>query len=161
MIKITMIRSAVLGVLLCTAASAFAYDAPAAKDLTKSFVDAGVKIDRLLVVEVGGIVVIRGRADDKGQAEEAGLAARRLGYERVANLIRVFEPPDDAAIERRAERALSIHRSLDGCHFIVDSQKGVLHVNGSVQHELQKDVAVQLLRNIDGVREVKLDLQRF
>lgn len=134
---------------------------PQANDVTRAFRDAGVTLDRLQVFEIGGIVVIRGRADEKVQAEEVGLVALQLGYARVANLIQIVEAPDDAAIERKAEVALTVNRSMDGCRLSVDSRKGVLHVNGQVKHELQKDVAVQLLRNIRGVREVRLELVRF
>ena len=147
--------------LLAVATMTTAAEPPRSVDLTSAFREAGVRIDRLQVVEVGGIVVIRGRAQEKVDAEEAGLLARRLGYTRVANLVQVIEAPDDAVIERTAERELTIHRSLDGCRFSVDSRKGVLHVNGSVRHELQKDVAAQVLRNINGVREVKLELAKF
>jgi osmotically-inducible protein OsmY len=151
-----------LMILTCATTTVWAADAPRANDLTQAFRDAGaVSIEKLQVVEIGGIVLIRGRADEKAQAEEIGLLARRLGHERVANLIQVIEAPDDALIVRNAERELTVHRSLDGCRFQVASSKGVLSVNGSVRHELQKDVAVQVLRNVEGVREVKLDLARF
>ena len=133
---------------------------PQATDLTASFRPSNPQIEKLQVFEVGGIVVIRGRAADRATAEAAGRYALTLGYNRVANLVQVIEAPDDAAIQRRAERALSIHRSLDGCSFQIDSDQGVVRVAGRVSHELQKDVAAQLLRNIDGVREVRLDLQR-
>ena len=158
----TRARLAAVAILLTVVATTtVAADEPRTVDLTKAFRDAGVTIDRLQVIEVGGIIVIRGRAQEKAEAELAGLTARRLGYERVANLIQVFEAPDDAVIQRTAERELTVHRALDGCRFTVDSKKGILRVNGSVRHELQKDVAAQVLRNIDGVREVKLELAKF
>lgn len=134
---------------------------PKATDVTAAFREAGVTLDRLQVVEIGGIVVIRGRAEAKAQAEEAGLVALRLGYPRVANLVQIIEKPDDAAIKRKAEVALTVNRSMDGCRLSVDSRQGILHVNGQIKHELQRDVAVQLLRNIQGVREVRLELVRF
>jgi osmotically-inducible protein OsmY len=134
---------------------------PRANDLTPAFIQAGLSLDRLQVFEIGGIVVIRGRAVTKADAEQAALIAQQLGYARVANLVQVIEAPDDRAIERRAEMELTSHRSLDGCKFRIDSEKGVLTVGGSVQHELQKDVTIQLLRTIDGVREVRTDLTRF
>ncbi|HEX7155247.1 MAG TPA: BON domain-containing protein [Thermoanaerobaculia bacterium] len=134
---------------------------PQAIDLTPQFVQAGISnIDRLQVFEIGGIVVIRGRTNDRAQAIEAARIAQTMGYARVANLVQTIEPPDDLAIARRAERELTIHRSLDGCRFSVSSEGGVLSVAGLVQHELQKDVARQVLRSIDGVRELRTDLQR-
>ncbi|HVR38154.1 MAG TPA: BON domain-containing protein [Thermoanaerobaculia bacterium] len=138
-----------------------AADTQTAKDITEQFKAAGLAIDKLQVYEIGGVVLIRGYAKDSLAAAAAGAYAQTLGYKRVANLVTTFEPPDDLVIERLAERELTVHRSLDGCRFHVDSRQGVLHINGSVQYELQKDVAIQLLRNIDGVREVRSTLVRF
>src|SRR5438445_11689508 len=128
-------------------------------DLTQKFQSAGLKVDGLRAVEVGGIVVLRGRAESATTAAEAGALAQALGYQRVANLIQVVEPPDDTAIERLAERHLGLLRALDGCQFRVDSQHGVVHLGGKVQYELQKDVAVGVVRQIDGVRGVVADLK--
>jgi osmotically-inducible protein OsmY len=131
-----------------------------AVDLTPKFRSAGLKVDGLRAVEVGGIVVLRGKADSAASAAEAGTVAQSLGYQRVANLIQVVEPPDDAAIERRVERQLGLSRALDGCQFRADSDHGVVRLTGKVQYELQKDVAVDVVRQIDGVREVVADLKR-
>jgi len=132
---------------------------PAAVDLTSSFRTAGLDdIDRLQVYEVGGIVVIRGRTDDSQKATEAGRIAAQLGYTRVANLVQLTSAPDDAAIQRAAERVLSRHRSLEGCKLSVDSRRGMVRVAGTVHSELQKQVAVELLKNIDGVRGVQAEL---
>jgi osmotically-inducible protein OsmY len=159
------IRQSFLGValgaalaLICTPA---AHAAPVQTiDHTQQFRDAGVNIENLLAVEIGGIVVLRGRTGEAAMAELAGTKAQMLGYKRVANLIEVIELPDDAAIERSAERQLAMARALDGCSFHIDSDKGVLRVEGRVNYELQKDVAMGVLRNIRGVRELKADLRR-
>ena len=132
-------------------------DTNAVVDVT-SQLQNDVKIDGFSAVEIGGIVVLRGTTTDATLASRAGVLALNLGYSRVANLIRVVAPPDDAAIERRAERQLSLHRALDGCKFRVDSNAGVVTVAGKVDHELQKDVAIDVLRQIDGVRSVHSDL---
>lgn len=134
--------------------------APQPTDLTNTFRAAGAAVDRLQVYEISGIVIIRGRTADKAQAELLGQYAQSLGYARVANLVQIAED-DDAQIARMAERELTIHRSLDGCHFHVTADRGVVHVAGTVRHELQKDVAVQVLRGINGVRAVEVDLNRF
>jgi len=132
---------------------------PAAVDLTSSFRTAGLAdIDRLAVYEVGGIVIIRGRTDSSDRAASASRIASQLGYTRVANLVQLTTAPDDVAIQRAAERALARHRSLDGCTLTVDSQHGVVRVAGTVHNELQKQVAVELLKNIDGVRGVEAEL---
>ncbi len=129
-------------------------------DLTPQFRAAGVTIDKLQVLEVGGVVLLRGQAPDRASAEEVGRIAQTLGYTRVANLVKVVERADDAVIERAAERELAMHRSLDGCKFVVDADNGVLHVQGEVQNETQKDTAIAVLRTIDGVRVVDANLQR-
>jgi osmotically-inducible protein OsmY len=159
-IRLTVAALAMAMLLIAPAALA-ATTQPQTTDLTKVFIDRGVAVDGLQVTEVGGIVVMRGRVALREQAEQAGKIATELGYGRVANLIQVIEPIDDVRIERTAERELTIHRSLDGCRFSVDSKKGVISINGKVTHELQKDVAISLLRNIDGVREVRSTLARF
>jgi osmotically-inducible protein OsmY len=132
---------------------------PATKDVTADLAAAGVVIDGLRAVDVGGIVVLRGKAADKAAAENASSVATTLGFTRVANLITVVEAPDDAALARAAERQLSA-RGLDGSHIAVGASNGVLHLTGRVAYELQKDMAVQLVRNLDGVRGVQTDLQR-
>jgi osmotically-inducible protein OsmY len=161
--QITMTRTALAAALCFLALGAFAAAraasvSPATVDLTGKFVDAGADIEALQVSEVGGIVVIRGRTLDKAKAEAAGRIAQSLGFARVANLVQITEPADDAAIQRRAERELAIHRSLDGCSFNIHSDRGIVRIAGRVHSELQKDVAVQLLRNVDGVREVHSSL---
>ncbi|HEV8658519.1 MAG TPA: BON domain-containing protein [Thermoanaerobaculia bacterium] len=153
--------AAVLLLLLATTAFAAKQDSgPQPTDLTPQFRAEGFAIDRLQAFEIGGVVVIRGRALDAAVAEDAGRFAQSLGYTRIANLVKVVAPPDDAVIERLAERELSRHRSLDGCTFYIDSDNGVVRLAGHVRHQLQKDYAIELLRNIDGVREVHADLQR-
>ena len=142
---------------LCFIAIPVNADSNALVDVT-SQLQNDVKIDGLSAVEVGGIVVLRGTTTDASLASRAGVLAQNLGYGRVANLIRVVAPPDDAAIQRKAERQLAIHRALDGCKFHVDSNAGVVTVAGKVDHELQKDVAIGVLRQIDGVRSVRSDL---
>ena len=130
-----------------------------AADVTARFADGSFNITALRAVEVGGILVLRGKTTDPAEVARVADYAKNLGYQRVANVVSIAEPADDASIERRAERALA-SRTLDGCTFHVDSQQGVLRVAGRVQFELQKDVAFGLVRNLDGVRAVKMELKR-
>ena len=155
--KRTTQRAVVIAAILMVVTPAALAASPQTTDLTNTFRGAGAAIDRLQVVEISGIVIIRGRAADKAEAEAVGLYAQNLGYTRVANLIQI-STHDDANIARRAERELSVHRALDGCQFRVSSDRGVVRVAGSVKHELQKDVAAQVLRSINGVRSVELNL---
>lgn len=130
------------------------------RNLTPQFASNGFAIDRLQAFEVGGVVVLRGRTYDRGAAEAATLYARVLGYPRVANLIQILEAPNDIEISRAAERELAMHRSLHGSRLSVNSDKGVLVLRGRVKNEAQKDMAIAVLRSVEGVREVRAELER-
>jgi osmotically-inducible protein OsmY len=132
---------------------------PEAIDLTNTFRAAGANVERLQVYEISGVVLIRGRVADKQQAEQVGRIAESLGYTRVANLVQVTENRD-VEITRRAEIELTVNRSLDGCKFQVTSDQGRVRVAGLVIHELQKDVAAQVLKNVKGIQSVEFALNR-
>lgn len=161
--QITMIRTsitaAILVTLLITVSPVVSAAEPEAVNLTETFVTAGAKAENLQVFEIAGVVLLRGRVADKAQALEIGRIAQTLGYARVANLIQIHENRD-VEITRRAEIELTVNRSLDGCKFRVTSEQGNVRVAGLVKHELQKDVAAQVLKNVRGIRSVEFDLAR-
>jgi osmotically-inducible protein OsmY len=128
-------------------------------DLTAVFRSSGVDVADLQVYQINGIVLIRGTSADRGKAENAGIVARNLGYPRVANLIGVSGAINDLDIVRFAEGTLVRHPSLEGCRFYIDSVNGIVRVGGSVYREMQKDVAIDLLRKIGGVKEVRSTLK--
>ena len=128
-------------------------------DLTAVFRSSGVDVADLQVYEINGIVLIRGTSADRSKAENAGIIATNLGYARVANLIGFSAVTRDVDIVRFAEGSLVRQRALEGCKFYLDSVNGVVRVGGSVYRELQKDVAIDLLRKIDGVKEVHSTLK--
>ena len=128
-------------------------------DLTAVFRSSGVDIDDLQVYQINGIVLIRGTSADRGKADNAGTVAKNLGYQRVANLIGLAGLTKDVDIVRFAEGSLVRQRSLEGCKFYIDSLNGIVRIGGSVYREMQKDVAVELLRRIDGVKEVHSTLK--
>ena len=154
------IQAAVFAMMILAMAPAAFAATPQTTDLTNQFRGANAAVNALQVYEIAGIVIIRGRAQDALQAQVLSDYARSLGYQRVANLVQTVEN-NDRELTRRAERELSVHRSLDGCRFSVRSEQGVVHVGGQVQHELQKDVALQVVRSIDGVRRVEMALTKF
>lgn len=156
----TILRAVAIAAILFAIQPVFGAETPQATNLTQTFRGAGAAVDRLEVYEISGIVIIRGRAADKDQAAILSQYATSLGYNRVANLVQIVKN-NDAQIARAAERELSVHRALDGCKFRVRSEGGVVHVAGSVRHELQKDVAAQVLRSINGVQSVEMDLDKF
>lgn len=143
--------------IIISAPAAMAADGDVA-NLTHLFAGRGLAIERLQVFEVGGVVIIRGRTADRVHAEEAGRVAQQLGYGRVANLVQINEPVNDAEIVRLAERELGQSRSLDGCRFHLAARNGVVRIGGHVHHELQEDLAVRLVRSIRGVRGVQSDI---
>ena len=151
-----MIRRFALAAALLVPLAAYGQADPV--NLTAVFVDGGVTIDRLLVYQIGGIVLIRGRTGDPLLAAQAGRFAARAGYQRVANLIEVVPEIADAALVRGARRELEMTRQLQGCHFQIDSAGGIVRLRGEVTREVQKDLAVQLVSKIDGVRAVHSEL---
>ena len=154
------IQAALIAMVLTLVAPAVFAATPETTDLTNQFRGANAAVNSLQVYELAGIVIIRGRTADKAQAEVLSNYARSLGYQRIANLVQTVTH-DDAGIARRAEVALSVHRSLDGCRLSVRSEQGVVHIGGQVTHELQKDVAMQVVRGLDGVRKVEMSVQKF
>jgi Predicted periplasmic or secreted lipoprotein len=116
-------------------------------------------ISGLSVRSVGPIVILRGNGTPES-ASRAESVAKGLGCTRVANLIQNTVATDDEGIRRQAERQLANSRALDGCTLRVSCQNGVVHVTGNVQSELQKDAARLVLRNLDGVKDVKIDLSK-
>jgi osmotically-inducible protein OsmY len=126
--------------------------------LTDAF--RSLPITKLHVAAIDHILIIRGDVTSLETIQKVSALATSLGYTRVANLVRVVDAPDDDAIERRAERQLAGSRALDGCAFTVDSDHGILRVAGTVRYEVQKDVAVSLLRRNSGALDVQTDLRR-
>ena len=155
-----VLTAAILTAAMATSVFAARATAPQPTDLTPTFRTAALNVERLQVFEIGGVVVIRGRAVEKADAEAAGVYAKSLGYNRVANLVQIITPPDDAAITRAVEREIAMHRGLEGCKLSVAADRGVVKIKGVVRHEMQKDMALAVVRNVDGVREVQSALDR-
>jgi osmotically-inducible protein OsmY len=156
----TIQKAVAISAILIALTPAASAATPQTTDITNTFRGAGAAVDRLQVYEIAGIVIIRGRVAEKAHAEALNVHAQTLGYNRVANLIQIVKH-DDQLIARAAERELSVHRALDGCKFSVSSDRGIVKVSGQVSHELQKDVAMQVLRSIDGVQSVEVSLDKF
>lgn len=157
--KSTLLGAAIIAALMCFPSTSKANEIPSV-DITPQLQRSGLDIDNLRGIEVGGIVILRGRALDADSAARAGAYVSQLGYTRIANLIQIAQPPDDGAIRRDVERKLSLQRSLEGSDIRVVSQKGVVTIAGKVSSELQRDVAVDIARNVNGVRAVKTDLSQ-
>ena len=120
---------------------------------------ANVPLDGMTVQNVDGIVLLRGSAD-VATAKKAVAAINDLGFARVANLVKA-ESFDDEGIRRQAERQLAQTRSLDGCMLKVSCERGVIHVSGTVQSEMQQDIARNVLRKVEGAHEVQVELKKL
>lgn len=114
-----------------------------------------IAVERWTPQYVDGILILRGRVADRATVARIGEIARQEGFGRVANLLQLTSRPDDNAIERDAERRLSQSRALEGCRFNLDAENGVLTVSAEVERELQKDAVREILRSVEGVREVR------
>ena len=119
---------------------------------------ANVPLDGLTVHNVDGIVLLGGRAD-AATAGRAVAALNALGFARVANLVKA-DSFDDEGLRRAAERQLAQTRSLDGCMLKVSCSGGVIRVSGTIQNELQQDVARNVLRGV-GAHEVQVELKKL
>lgn len=133
--------------------------APSLDTLDAALNRESISVDRWNPQYVDGILILRGRVNSEAKIARVGDLAKEAGFRRVANLIQLAKNPDDKAIERDAERALAESRALEGCRFSLDAENGILTVNGTVQQELQKDAARELLKNIEGVREIRADFR--
>jgi len=123
--------------------------------------EAEVHVDNLKVIPIEGIVIVRGSVHDQESHRRVATVLKSLGYLRVANLLKITPLPDDEAIERAAERELLTTRAMDGARVSVNSRNGVVTINGRVQHELQRDAAINIVRGVDGVRQVQSNLSKM
>ena len=129
-------------------------------DVSAAIQQANIPVSRLSVTETEGIVILSGRVTSAGNRTLAGEVASNSGRNRVANMIQVVALPDDELIAREAERILYLTRGLEGCLFRVTSDNGQITVTGTVDEEVQKDLAVVVLGRIDGVTAVRSNLSR-
>jgi len=65
---------------------------------------------------------------------------------------------DDSVISTRAKTALLADDEVSGTEVQIETFKGVVQLSGFVDTQAQAQKAEQIVRNIDGVREVKNDI---
>ena len=71
----------------------------------------------------------------------------------------VGETIDDATITARVKTALLNDPQVGGMKIDVDTTLGIVTMSGVVKTQAEETRAVQLARNIDGVKDVKSTLQ--
>jgi osmotically-inducible protein OsmY len=122
-----------------------------------------------------GVVTLKGRAQSPEAKELAGsLAANTDGVITVNNLISISaadsiaakeqpqnlnpaEQLSDAWITSKVKSSLIYSRTLDGLNIKVDTKSGVVSLDGIVANYAEKELAVEIARNIRGVKGVNAD----
>ncbi len=110
----------------------------------------------LHLVPIEGIVIVRGKVRDRATWDAVEARLNTLGFSRVANLTRIVPLPSDEMLTSLAERQLSLARGLSGANLRVATQSGVVTIEGTVRSQAQADAATDLVRAIDGVRDVRI-----
>lgn len=137
-------------------------------------VTEGLNID---VSAAQGVVTLKGQAKDAEAKQLAGtLASNTDGVTEVNNLISVSardtqaikeqnqasadsvrEELSDAWITSKVKSSLIYSRTLDGLNIKVETKTGVVSLNGVVANYAEKELAVEIARNIRGVKGVDAD----
>lgn len=129
----------------------------------------GLRID---VQVVNGTVTLSGVVKSDAQKERiARIVAESRGVTQVINNLIVL--PKEAAenmqdvgghfgdewLEKRVERAILVNRDISKQEVDVEVNDGVCLLYGSVDSQAEKDLAEQLARSVDGLSEIKNDIQ--
>ncbi|HEX8595173.1 MAG TPA: BON domain-containing protein [Pseudomonas sp.] len=122
-----------------------------------------------------GVVTLKGRATSPEAKELAGsLASNTDGVTSVNNLISLsaedsiaskVQPPSSSPVEQlsdvwitsKVKSSLIYSRNLDGLNIKVETKEGLVTLNGIVANFAEKELAVEIARNIRGVKGVNAD----
>lgn len=122
-----------------------------------------------------GVVTLKGRAQSPEAKEVAGnLATNTDGVVSVNNLISIsaadsinsrtdpqvnspVEEMSDVWITSKVKSSLIYSRNLDGMSIKVETKSGLVSLNGIVANYAEKELAVEIARNIRGVKGVNAD----
>lgn len=122
-----------------------------------------------------GVVTLKGRAQSPEAKELAGsLATNTDGVTTVNNLISISaadsiaakaqpqnlsptEELSDAWVTSKVKSSLIYSRTLDGLNIKVSTDSGVVSLDGIVANYAEKELAVEIARNIRGVKGVNAD----
>jgi osmotically-inducible protein OsmY len=127
-----------------------------------------------------GVVTLKGQAKDADAKQLAGsLASNTDGVTEVNNLISVSardtqaikeqneaaansvkEELSDTWITSKVKSSLIYSRTLDGLNIKVQTKDGVVSLDGVVANYAEKELAVEIARNIRGVKGVDADTLR-
>lgn len=122
-----------------------------------------------------GVVTLKGRANSPEGKDLAGsLASNTDGVTSVNNLISISaadsiasrtdpqtsnpaEQLSDVWITSKVKSSLIYSRNLDGMNIKVETRDGLVTLNGVVANFAEKELAVEITRNIRGVKGVNAD----
>lgn len=130
-------------------------------EIRSALICQSLDVSTVKIISAEGIVILRGTVDNINTYEALEPAVKRLGYARVANLIRLTTAPDNSALRRAVERELSLTRALDGCQLQVTAEGGRVVIRGTVQTALQIDAATAVARGVRGVHHVETQLKNL
>lgn len=123
-----------------------------------------------------GVITLRGKVDSAEAKELAGVVARTTdGVHLVNNLVSLDSAamakaretpvgvstgpqPSDSWVIDKIQNSFRFSRNLDGLNIKVASEGGMVRLSGEVVSSEQKTIAVEIARQIIGVRGVDADL---
>jgi osmotically-inducible protein OsmY len=130
----------------------------------------------IVVTAADGVVTLKGQAQTADAKQLAGtLATNTDGVYQVNNLIslgaadtattraetqakKTEEALSDTWVTSKIKASLLLNRDLDGLSIDVETRTGMVSLKGDVASSEQKTLAVEVARNIRGVRGVDADL---
>jgi len=137
--------------------------------------DETVRPYQFEVTTKNGVVTITGNIDSADAKDRAlQLVKETKGVTEVVDMISVKtasaernapdpsrslgERIDDATITMKVKSRLLDDPSVKGLKIDVDTRDGVVYLTGSVRSESEKDKAIELAKNTEGVRDVQANL---
>ena len=171
--------TAILGVLaVASACSATRTQESAGEVIDDSVLTSKVKIaliddpitkaGQINVETYRGVVQLGGFVDNTQQKEHATKVARSItGVKEVRNDLRVSTKPDttagqnvdDSMLTAKVKAKLTEDSTTKAYEINVGTQKGVVQLTGFVDSTTMKARAGELARSVDGVKEVRNDLE--
>ena len=121
--------------------------------------DPAVNAAQIRVQVKDGLVTLAGRVESFAEKWAAEGAAKRVsGVKALADEIRVeptrFRDLTDAEIARAAENALKWHAHVPQDRIKVSVEKGWITLEGEVEKQFEREIALQVVLHLAGVRGV-------
>lgn len=142
---------------------------------SKFAADDTVKAHQIDVTTTEGVVTLTGNVDSEAAKQQAITLARETeGVKDVQDMISVATPAgggeapdmdrsagtvvDDAGLTMSVKSKLLADDMVKGLHIDVDTRAGVVYLTGNVGSDAERDQAVKLARETEGVKDVQANL---